>query len=99
MEERSIGSEPKRLYGTAPSAVNYLRPTPIEAVVHLSAQVATVEDRFTVVECSLQAEGKVAGSHDTRRSSAGRVATWACDRVRGPAESGDAESGDAHRGC
>ena len=58
-EGRGIGSDPDLWYATASMGVEYLRPVPIEAVVSLRARVVDVEDRFTTVECELEADGKV----------------------------------------
>jgi acyl-coenzyme A thioesterase PaaI-like protein len=57
-ENRAIGTEPAILYVTASMTVDYLRPTPIDAVVRLGARLATNEDRMITVECVLEAAGK-----------------------------------------
>ena len=57
-EQRGVGTEPEIWYATASLAVEYLRPTPIDAAVHLNAQVVANEDRMTSVECILVAAGK-----------------------------------------
>lgn len=57
-EQRGVGTEPEIWYATASLAVEYLRPTPIAASVHLSAQVVGNEDRMTSVECVLIAAEK-----------------------------------------
>ncbi len=57
-ERRGVGTEPEICYATASLAVEYLRPTPIDAAVHLNAQVVANEDRMTSVECVLVAAGK-----------------------------------------
>jgi acyl-coenzyme A thioesterase PaaI-like protein len=46
-EQRGVGTEPEIWYATASLAVEYLRPTPIDAAVHLNAQVVANEDRMT----------------------------------------------------
>jgi acyl-coenzyme A thioesterase PaaI-like protein len=58
-ENRGIGSDPDLWYATASMGVDYLRPVPIDAVVSLRGRVVDVEDRFTTVECELDADGKV----------------------------------------
>jgi acyl-coenzyme A thioesterase PaaI-like protein len=57
-ERRGVGTEPEIWYATASMSVDYLRPTPIDAAVQLSARVAATEDRVTSVECVLGAGGK-----------------------------------------
>jgi acyl-coenzyme A thioesterase PaaI-like protein len=57
-EQRDIGSEPEIWYATASISVEYLRPTPIDASLELSGELGLVEDRVTVVECTLRAAGK-----------------------------------------
>ncbi len=57
-QDRAIGSAPELWYATAAMAVEYLRPTPIDALLHLRASVVNVDDRTTTVECSLEAAGK-----------------------------------------
>jgi acyl-coenzyme A thioesterase PaaI-like protein len=57
-ENRTIGSGPEIWCATASMTVEYLRPTPIDGPIHLSAQVTAVEERMTVLECSLEADGK-----------------------------------------
>jgi acyl-coenzyme A thioesterase PaaI-like protein len=57
-EGRTIGSEPDIWCATASMTVEYRRPTPIDAPVHLSARVTAEEDRVTVLECTLEADGK-----------------------------------------
>lgn len=58
-EDRAIGSDPDLWYATAAMGVEYLRPVPIAAVVSLRGRVVAVEERFTTVECELEADGKV----------------------------------------
>ena len=57
-EKRAIGTEPDIWYATASMSVDYLRPTPIDAVVQLSARLVANEDRVTTVECVLGVAGK-----------------------------------------
>ena len=57
-EKRAIGSEPEIWYATASLSVEYLRPTPIDTLVHLSGKVTAQEDRATTVQCILEAAGK-----------------------------------------
>ena len=57
-ENRAIGSEPEIWCATASLTVEYLRPTPIDTLVRLSAKVTAEEDRATTVECILEAAGK-----------------------------------------
>ena len=58
-EGRAIGSDPDLWYATASMRIDYARPTPLEAAVSLRGWVVTIEDRFTTVECELDADGKV----------------------------------------
>ena len=57
-EGRAIGSPPDLWYATASLAVDYLRPTPIDGPLELTAVVTTREDRVTSVDCVLSAGGK-----------------------------------------
>ena len=55
---REVGSAPELWYATSSLHIEYLRPTPINAVVELEGRVVAVDDRTTTVECVLIAEGK-----------------------------------------
>ncbi len=57
-EDRPVGTEPEIWYATGSISVDYLRPTPIDGVVQLSARLVTQEARVTGVECVLDAAGK-----------------------------------------
>ena len=57
-EGRPIGTGPDIWYATAALRVDYLRPTPLEAPLHLTASVSEREGRRTVVACRLEAAGK-----------------------------------------
>jgi acyl-coenzyme A thioesterase PaaI-like protein len=57
-EGRTIGSEPDIWCATASMTVEYLRPTPVDASIHLRAMVTATEDRITDLACTLEAEGK-----------------------------------------
>jgi acyl-coenzyme A thioesterase PaaI-like protein len=57
-DHRPIGSVPEIWHATSSLALDYLRPTPIGEEIALSARVAAVEDRATVVECTLACGGK-----------------------------------------
>jgi acyl-coenzyme A thioesterase PaaI-like protein len=57
-EARPIGSDPQLWYATSALAVEYLRPTPLAASLHLEARIATVDGVTTTVECLLDADGK-----------------------------------------
>lgn len=57
-EDRTIGEEPEIWYATASLSVEYLRPVSIGSAVNLSARVAAVDDRVTVVTCVLSSESK-----------------------------------------
>jgi len=57
-EKRAVGTEPEIWYATASMTVDFLRPTPIDAVVHLRARLVANEDRVTTVECVLEGAGK-----------------------------------------
>jgi acyl-coenzyme A thioesterase PaaI-like protein len=58
LEQRGVGTKPDIWYVTASLSVEYLRPTPIDGVVQLSARLVAQEDRVTSVECVLGAAGK-----------------------------------------
>ena len=57
-EGRAIGSDPEVWYATASMTVEYLRPAPIAAPVHLQATITSTEERSTVVDCVLAADGR-----------------------------------------
>jgi acyl-coenzyme A thioesterase PaaI-like protein len=54
-EERPLDSDPPLRYVTASLHVDYLRPTPIDAVLTIRAQVKEIKGRKTTVTCSLSA--------------------------------------------
>lgn len=56
-EQREIGTEPEIWHATVSLSVQYLRPTPINDAVLMSARVV-YEDNETSVECVLEASGK-----------------------------------------
>jgi len=58
VENRAISTEPEIWCATVSMTVEYLRPTPLEAPVYLRAKVAAEEERTTLVECSLESDGK-----------------------------------------
>jgi len=55
-EGRSMDTEPSIWYVTASLHVAYLRPTPIDGLVVLKAQVKETKGKKTVLSCSLFAE-------------------------------------------
>ena len=57
-QAREIGSDPEIWCATASMAVEYLRPTPIDAEVELRATVGDVDERFSTIEVVLAADGK-----------------------------------------
>lgn len=57
-EQREIGTEPEIWHATVSLSVQYLRPTPINDAVLMSARVVMYEDNETSVECVLEASGK-----------------------------------------
>jgi acyl-coenzyme A thioesterase PaaI-like protein len=57
-EQREIGTDPEIWHATVSLSIDYLRPTPINDAVQLSARVAICEDSGTSVECVLGAGGK-----------------------------------------
>ncbi len=57
-EGRAIGTEPEIWFATAAMKIDYLRPTPLDGVVDLTAHVAGRKDRSTVLDCVLLAGGK-----------------------------------------
>lgn len=56
--EREIGSDPEIWHATGSIEVQFLRPTPIDALLVLRGTVVAVGDEGTTVECALEAEGK-----------------------------------------
>lgn len=58
-EGRPIGSRPRIGYVTAHLSVSYLRPTPIDRLLHLRASITRSEGRKVWVRCTLSAGGEV----------------------------------------
>ena len=56
-EQRAIGSAPRIGYVTANLNVSYLKPTPIDALIELSARIVRLEGRKAWVNCTLSAAG------------------------------------------
>ncbi|MFN0154625.1 MAG: PaaI family thioesterase [Gaiella sp.] len=57
-EGREIGSAPELWYATASLTVEYLRPTPLDSLIRLTADETEHDERTSVVECVLEAAGK-----------------------------------------
>ncbi len=57
-EQRGVGTEPEIWFATASMTVDYLRPSPIDSIVQLSAQVVAHDDRTTSVDCVFRAAEK-----------------------------------------
>lgn len=55
---REIGSEPELWFATSSMAIDYLRPTPIDAELELRGTVADAGERTCTVEVVLAAAGK-----------------------------------------
>jgi acyl-coenzyme A thioesterase PaaI-like protein len=55
---RAIGSEPHLHYATANLELKYLRPTPIDAELEITAEIIDRTDRTYVLSCDLTAGGK-----------------------------------------
>ena len=55
---REIGSDPEIWHATKSLEVQFLRPTPIHALLVLRGTVVAVGDEGTTVECVLETEGK-----------------------------------------
>jgi len=58
-ENRPIGSAPRIGYVTASLNVNYLKPTPLDAVLQLRARITKIDGRKAWVTCTVSAEGEV----------------------------------------
>jgi acyl-coenzyme A thioesterase PaaI-like protein len=58
-EGRELGSEPPIRFVTASLHVDYLAPTPIDAVLELRGRVKVIRDRRVTLEISLSARGSV----------------------------------------
>jgi acyl-coenzyme A thioesterase PaaI-like protein len=56
---REIGTDPDIWCATASLHVEYLRPTSIASPVELTAEVVTLDDRRTTLECALTSDDKV----------------------------------------
>ena len=57
-EDRPIGADPYIWFATTSMAVEYLRPTPIDAEVRIVATVREADGKRAAVQCSLEAAGK-----------------------------------------
>jgi acyl-coenzyme A thioesterase PaaI-like protein len=57
-EGRAIGAAPSLWHATTAITVEYLRPTPIDEEIVLSARVTSFDERRVSVECVLSAAGK-----------------------------------------
>ncbi len=55
---REIGSQPHAHFATAKLAVEYMRPTPIDAVLEIRARIEAGTERTYVLSCELSADGK-----------------------------------------
>ena len=58
-ENREMDTEPSYRYVTASLHVDYLKPTPIDAIIELRGRIKEVKGRKTVVEIFLSAHGEV----------------------------------------
>jgi len=58
-EGREMGSDPPRRFVTASLHVDYLRPTPIDAVLEVRARVKEIKGRKIVVTATLSAAGEI----------------------------------------
>ena len=58
-EGREMGTDPPRRFVTASLHVDYLRPTPIDAVLELRARVKEIKGRKVVVAATLAARGEI----------------------------------------
>jgi acyl-CoA thioesterase FadM len=54
-----MGSDPPRRFVTASLHVDYLRPTPIDAVLEVRARIKEIKGRKIVVTASLAAGGEL----------------------------------------
>ena len=63
-EGRAMDTEPPLRYVTASLHVDYLRPTPIDALLELRAQVKEIKGRKVVVVVTLSARGEVCARGD-----------------------------------
>jgi acyl-coenzyme A thioesterase PaaI-like protein len=58
-ERRAIGSEPGRYFATSKLEIDYRRPTPMDAILELEADIAARHERGYTLECRLRAAGKL----------------------------------------
>ena len=58
-EGREMGSDPPRRFVTASLRVDYLRPTPIDAVLEVRAKVKEIKGRKIVIAATLSAAGEI----------------------------------------
>ena len=59
LEGRAIGSEPAFYYATGSLEIGYRRPTPMQTVLELEAEICERIDTKYVVDCRLSAAGKL----------------------------------------
>lgn len=58
-ESRAIGSEPGRYFATSRLEVDYRRPTPMDVIVELEADILARDERRYTLECRVNAAGKL----------------------------------------
>jgi len=58
-EGRPVGSEPTRYFATGSLEISYRRPTPMDAILELEAEIRDRLERGYVLECRLSAAGKL----------------------------------------
>jgi len=58
-EDREIGSQPARYFATGSLEIGYRRPTPMDAVLELEAEVSDRIEQGYLLECRLSADGKL----------------------------------------
>ena len=58
-ENRALGTEPPLRFVTASLQVDYLRPTPIDAILEVRAQVKEIKGRKVVMTLTLNAKGEL----------------------------------------
>ena len=58
-EGRPVGSEPARYFATGSLEISYRRPTPMDTLLELEAEVRERLERGYVLECRVSAAGKL----------------------------------------
>jgi hypothetical protein len=65
-ERRDVGSDPARYFATGTLAISYKRPTPMDTVLELEAEIAGKLGNGYRLICRLSAAGKLCATGDVK---------------------------------